>query len=245
MDHDDYSNGKIFLLAASSMKQFLLILPFLLSILTLPGGVSADIVTVADSTATGTSDRASANDFIGILSNDTPNQVNGLDINFIGQIPTGESFQVGDIVGRDVNATSGSRNWEYQIILPPDAVSGTGFTNITFNGRAFERATDNLERNDRVRWLMYLNNDATPVQIEGPATGSDWTTFDVNLSDTGTSTVVTQVRVVFNVNGFNGGGEWFAARGTLQADYQSIPEPVGVLVWLLAFTPLMGRNRVV
>ncbi len=211
-----------------------------LFILCFTARVNADII--SDSVPDGTADRVNNNDFIGLLDGVSPNQIGGLNVNFPGAVPAGESFQLGDLVGRDINATSGSRSWNYQLILPADAVAGTGFTNISFAGHAFERATNNLEGIDQIQWELYLNNDVTPVQVGGPAAGSDWSTFDVNLSDPGGSTI-TSVRVVFTVTGFNGGGEWFVTRGLLQAEYQPIPEPLCFSLLSMVCLGLMGRKR--
>ena len=202
--------------------------------------VAADVI--VDTTPSGTADRSSASDFIGILDNVSPTQI-GLNVNFNGTIPAGENFLLGDLVGRDINATSGDRTWEYQLILPSDAVSGTGFTNIQFNGHAFENANNNLENNDQILWELFLNNDTTPVQTGGPAAGSDWTTFDVNLAHPGGASI-TSVRVVFTVTGFNAGGEWFATRGSLQAEYQAIPEPIGSVFVLAACFCSLRRRRI-
>ena len=211
----------------------LAVLTMLLSLLA-GSDLSADII--FDTVPTGTADRVNDEDFIGLLDNVSPTQI-GQDVNFNGTVPAGESFQIGDLVGRDVDATSGSRTWEYILTLPSDAVAGTGLINIQFVGHAFESDTNNLESTDQIQWELFLNSDATPVQTGGPTAGSDWSTFDVNLTDPGGNSV-TSVRVVFTVSGFDQTSEWFAARGSLQAEYQAIPEPL----WCssLAMISLLG-----
>ncbi len=196
----------------------------------MPEAASGDLIVT--SLATGTSNRASSTDFVGILDNNAPPQIGGLDVSF-NNVPAGESFAVGDLVGRDMDASGGGRVWEYLLTLPADAMPGTGLTALSFIGHAFERSTNNLDGSDQVLWEMFLNNDATPVASGGPAVGSDWTTYDINLSDPGGDTI-TQVRVVFTVTGFDDVGDWFASRGTLSAIYSAIPEPHGLATVLAA-----------
>ncbi len=193
---------------------------------------SAGLVVISTSTATGTSSRNSSTDFVGILDNNSPTQIGGLDVSF-NNVPAGESFAIGDIVGRDMVNSGGGRVWEYLLTLPADAIPGTGLTGILFNGHAFERSTNNLEAGDGILWELFLNNDAIPVASGGPAVGTDWTTFDVNLSDPG-GAAINQVRVVFTVSEFDHNLEWFASRGMLSAVYSAIPEPHGLAMVLAA-----------
>ncbi len=216
-----------------------LVAPFVFAFLLMVCNLQADIVT--DSTPTGTTDRNGNNDFVGLLDSVGPDRIGGQNINLNGSAPTGESSQIGDLVGRDIDATGGSRTWEYLLILPADAVSGTGFTSISFSGHAYERSSDNLEGSDQIRWSLYLNSDVTPVQVSGPVAGTDWSTFDVNLSDPGGNSI-TSVRVVFEIIGFDDDDDWFVTRGSLQASYQKVPEPGCVVILLLVLAASNTRR---
>ena len=204
---------------------------------------SADIVTISDDTVSGTVTRPRLTAFSGVLSNNQPLQMQGITIAISNNIPAGESFQVGDLVGRDLKNVAGAgRIWEYELSLPGDARAGTGFSNIVFNGHAFELPLDNLEGDDQVSWALFLNNDLVPVQTDGPAMGSDWSTYDASLAHAGGSTI-TDVRVVFTITGFIEFNEWYATRGTLSADYASIPEPQAwVMLCALSCVVFFGRR---
>jgi hypothetical protein len=201
----------------------------------------AGIVTLTTSTAVGTASVISGNDFVGVLDGATPPQIAGTLLNFNGPIPAGESFLVGDVVGRDVGSTSGSRNWEYNLLLPDDALIGTGFENIVFNAHAFERDNNNLVVADQLTWGLFLNGSDTPVASGG--TIADFSVFDLALTDPG-GAAINQITVRLTVAGFNGNNSWFAARGLLSARYQtaSIPEP-GTAVLCLLLTGGVGLRQ--
>lgn len=204
--------------------------------------VCGDIASVSTSTPIGTGNRQSNTDYLGPLDSIVPTTVNSLEVNF-SNVPAGEAFLVGDIVGRDVNAAGGDRTWDYILNLPIDAVPGTGFSNITFSAHAFERSTNNLETTDEIVWEMFLNG--SPVVVESGSTGAgvDFTSIDINLSNSGSPTA-NEILVRMTVNGFDAGNEWFAARGTLSANYETIPEPSGqALLALVTLVLLCPRRR--
>ncbi len=198
----------------------------------IPGSKSAFADLISTSTPTGTESRNANTDYVGILDSTLPTQVLNQNVAF-GGVPNGYLFQVGDLVGRDMNASGGSRVWMYELILPTDALGG--FTDIQFSALAAERSNNNLEGNDQISWSLFLNNDTTPVATDGPLAGSDWTLFSASLNHAG-GVAVTRVRVEFVVTGFNANNEWFATRGTLSANYQAIPEPEAFLPPLLLLT---------
>lgn len=188
------------------------------------GKSSASLMVIDDAIPAGTESVDTGVAFIGILTNVLPTEIGGTAVRF-NRVPPGEDFEVDDLVGRRIAASGGGRAWEYQLSLPADAVAGTGFTDIDFLGSAFEREGNNLEGTDQLTWELFLNGSSTPVDITGPAAGTDWSTFTVNLTDMGGSTV-NLVQVVFTVTGFNAGNEWFATRGQLSATYETLsPEP--------------------
>ena len=202
-------------------------------------------MTLTDSTPDGIQNRANNNDFVGILDGVSPNQMGGQNVNFNPTLPTGVSFLEGDLVARDLDTFSNaSRDWTFEILLPGDAAPGTGLTDITFRGFAFERTQNNLEAGDQVTWAMYLNNDTIPIASDTPGDGIDFDTHTVSLINAG-GAAVTRVRVVVSMNGFNQNGEWVASRGQLSANYQAIPEPASglVVLSLLCLTSIRRARR--
>jgi hypothetical protein len=203
------------------------------------GPLAADIVTVSTNLATGTANRANANDFIGLLSSASPTQIGGADVS-MPNAPAGQPYQVRDIVGRDIDATSGGRNWDYLLTLPGNAVPGTGFDNITFSGWIFEATNANLEAADQLSWQMFLNGSAVPVASS--SVSDDFAPQAINLSNAGGSTI-NQILVRFSVAGFNEGDEWFMSRGLLSANYSAIPEPDHALIAALGTALLWPRRK--
>lgn len=212
---------------------------FLIATAIIAGPLTADIVTVSTNLATGTANRASANDFIGLLSSASPTQIGGANVS-LPNVPAGQPFQVRDIVGRDIDATTGGRNWDYLLTLPGDAVPGTGFSNITFSGWIFEATNSNLEAADRLSWQLYLNGAAVPGN--SASVSDDFAPQAINLSNAGGSSI-NQILVRFSVAGFNEGDEWFMSRGVLSANYMAIPEPGHALIAALGFALLWPRRK--
>ena len=216
------------------------VVALILSAVFAKGQLAADIVTISTNVASGTSHRPNTNDFIGILTSSSPPQIGGASIT-LPNIPAGQSFQVGDIAGRDIDATTGSRNWDYLLTLPGNAVAGTGFTNINFGGWAFERSNGNLEASDQLSWQMFLNGSA--VAVASSTLTNDFAPQAINLSNAGGS-AISQVLVRFSVAQYNASGEWFVSRGTLSANYDAIPEPEMALLAVLGIAlALPRRNR--
>lgn len=148
--------------------------------------------------------------------------IGGTNLNFNGPIPGGETFQAGDIVGRDIDELNSVAVWSYNLFLPSNAMSGTGFQDIVFDAHAFERGVGNLDSGDRLAWAMYLNGGSTAVATGG--VNDDFTTFDLSLLNAGGDSI-NQVSVVFGISGFTDNNDWFATRGLLSANYVSaIPE---------------------
>ncbi len=181
---------------------------------------AADLVTT--SSVTGNQNRASQNNYVGLLDSVSPEQIGGLDVNF-GNVPGGESFQIGDLVGRNLDDSGGGRTWEYLLLLPGNARAGTGLQNITFTGHAFERGNNNLEGDDQLTWQLFLNGSGIAADSGGPGAGIDFTSYDISLFDPG-GTTITAARVVFSIAGFDASNEWMATRGTLSAEFTAIPE---------------------
>lgn len=200
-----------------------------------------DIVTVSTSSPAGTSNRVSETDYLGLLDSIVPTTIGGLEV-FRPNVPAGETFAVGDIVGRDADASGGDRTWEYALSLGSDAVPGTGFSDISFSAHAFEGSNNNLENTDEIVWEMFLNGNAVAVDSGMTGAGVDFTSIDIDLSNPGSATT-NEVLVRMTVNNFNGGGEWFAARGTLSANYQSIPEPNSRVLVLLCVVGIIHHRR--
>ena len=175
---------------------------------------------ITDLTPNGTESVVANTAFIGHLDSISPAQINGQNV-VLPLLPTGTALVAGQLVGRNIDATSGSRTWEYTLDLPPDAQPGTGLSDIEFQARAFERRTNNLENADQLLWELYINNRL--VARDGPPAGSDWSTYSLTLADPG-GNLVTTARVVFSVTDFDGSGEWFATAGRLSGLYQT-PEP--------------------
>ena len=202
------------------------------------------LVTISTSTATGTASRNNTTDFIGLLSSNSPNQVLGGNVTYV-DVPTGETFSVGDLTGRDINASGGSRTWTYQLALPGDASPLTGFTDIEFNAHTFERDLNNLEGTDELTWELFLNGATTAVDSATTGTGVDFTSIDIALSNAGGASV-NQVEVVFTVIGFDAGAEWFSTAGVLSATYDStvtVPEPSLASLMLVALMGGISRRR--
>ncbi|MGI9517259.1 MAG: hypothetical protein ACR2NP_09445 [Pirellulaceae bacterium] len=201
-----------------------------------------DIVNLSTSTPTGTADRANANDFVGLLSGVSPEQIGGLDVSFNGSLPAGEAFQAGDLVARDFDATTGSQEWEFLLTLPGDAVPGTGLEDIIFTAHAYERTGNQLE-NDDLTWELFLNTD-TAFTLTDTTGGDDFGTHDVNWNSVPTGgATINQVRVVVTINGFDASGEWFGAYGTLSANYNAVPEPGTTVVCLVGCLVTLSRRR--
>jgi hypothetical protein len=100
---------------------------------------------------------------------------------------------------------------------------GTGFSNISFSGDAFERSNNNLDGDDELVWELFLNGGT--VAVDSATTGGDdFTSVDISLADVGGSTI-NEVLVRLTVSGFDDGNEWFATRGILSANFETIPEP--------------------
>ena len=205
---------------------------------------SGDIVTISNDTPTGSANVANANDFVGLLSQVSPQtQVGGQNVTFNGSLPGGAAFMVNDLVGRDMDASGGGRTWEFLLTLPVDAVPGSGLESIMFSGFAYERNGNQLENDDDLTWELFLNSDATPTLTDTTG-GNDFGTHTVDWSSVATGgTVVTQVRVVVTINGFDGGGEWFGTRGLLMADYNAVPEPGGVIFFAGCCAVISYRRR--
>lgn len=202
----------------------------------------ADLVTITDDSPSGTTDVSSSADYVGLVDALNPTlEVDGNSVTLNG-LPTGESVQIGDLIGRDMNANSGSRQWEYLLELPADAFPGTGFQNIIFDARAYERTADNLEGADELTWEMFLNGSTVAVDSATSGAGVDFNAIDVSLSNPGGDTI-TEVRVVFSVIGFNGGGEAFGTRGVLSASYNAVPEPGAFAVLCGLFALPLARRR--
>jgi hypothetical protein len=215
-----------------------------LSLVVLPAAsqsACADLVTLTTSIPTGSANRDNSNQFIGILNSVTPPQIGGQGVSF-QDVPAGESFQVGDLVGRNVDSSGGGRTWEYLLTLPGDATPGTGFENIFFSARAFENSGNNLEGSDQLTWQLFLNGSATAFDFDSPGAGVDFTTYDASLSHAGGSTI-NQVRVVMRVTGFDSGNEWFATRGLLSVNYTAVPEASPLLGLGLVAMALCFRFR--
>lgn len=223
----------------------ILLAAFLSFFASIPAGSSyGDIVTLFDNTPSGTAAVNNANDYVGILDGITPNTIGGVQVN-MPLAPIGEVFVVGDLVGRDMNAHSGSRVWTFDMALPSDAVPGTGLENIVFQSHAFERRNNNLENNDLITWELFLNGAATPVD-SATSGGNDFDIINISLSDPNPgSSLITDAQVVFTISGFNGGGEWFAARHRFSATYTAIPEPVfsGLCLLLPALVAVYRKPR--
>ncbi len=199
----------------------------------------ADIVSISTSAPSGTESALGTNDYIGIIDSLSPIRINGQNVT-INRRPSGESVLVGDLAGRDIDATSGSRTWEYSLSLPANSVDGTGFTNINFSAHSFERRGNNLEGTDQVSWQLFLNG--VSAGTTGPAAGTDWTSYDTTLTNIGGNSI-NDIRVVFTVSGFNSNDEWFVTRGTLSADYTSVPESSISLLGFLGIAVFWRRRN--
>ena len=184
--------------------------------------VRGDLVAISTSEPSGVGNRDSNSNFIGILDSAIPTTINSLAVS-LPSAPAGEAFAVGDLVGRDVDASGGGRIWDYVLDLPSNAVLGTGFSNISFSGDAFERSNNNLDGDDELVWELFLNGGT--VAVDSATTGGDdFTSVDISLADVGGSTI-NEVLVRLTVSGFDDGNEWFATRGILSANFETIPEP--------------------
>lgn len=203
------------------------------------GQLAADIVTISTSLATGTSNRQNPSNYIGLLSSAAPTQIGGANVN-MNNIPAGQSFQVGDIAGRDVDSTTGSRNWDYLLTLPGNAVAGTGFSNINFSGWIFENSAANLEASDQLSWQMFLNGSA--IAVASSTVSDDFAPQAINLSNAGGSSI-NQILVRFSVAQFNDNDEWFTSRGTLSANYEAIPEPEMAILAVLGMATAIPRRK--
>lgn len=199
------------------------------------------LVNVSTSSANGTSNRDSNSNFVGVLDSAIPTTVTGLSVAF-PNVPNGEVFVVGDVVGRDVDDSGGGRTWEYVLSLPADAAPGTGFTDIAFAGHAFERPNNNLEGADELVWELFLNGSSVAVDSATTGAGVDFTSIDINLANPG-GAATTEAVVRLTVNDFNVGSEWFAARGTLSANFETIPEPNVLMIFSLTAVGLSQRRR--
>lgn len=157
-----------------------LIVAVLLSLL-FSTAVPAAIVTLSTSTPTGTASRNAANDFIGLLSSNSPNQVLGQNVGY-SNIPAGAVFTVGDLTGRDIDASGGGRVWTYQLDLPADAFVGTGFEDIQFDATSFERDVNNLESPDELTWDLFLNGSTTAVDSASTGVGGEFSDLDISIS---------------------------------------------------------------
>ena len=234
-----------FLHTSKKMSLRIAVLLSVSALLVLPHqAVDAALVTISTSTPTGTANRNNNTDFIGLLSNNSPNQVLGQNVTF-NNVPAGETFQVGDLVGRDIDGSGGGRVWTYRLDLPIDAFIGTGFENIQFRAHTFERDLNNLEGIDEITWELFLNGSATAVDSATTGQGQDFTSIDIGLSDPGGATVST-VEVVFTVIGFDAGSEWFVSQGVLQASYDSVtsvPEPSSACLMLAMAIPMLLNRR--
>lgn len=214
--------------------------------------IQADLITISTSTPTGDFERKAKNKFLGILETPTgatppEYQLAGEEVEFDANIPAGESFLVGDLVGRDIDGTdnlTAPYEWTYELTLPGDAVAGTGFQDIIFDAHAFVSNKGKLEADDTLTWELFLNNDFSVV-VASDSVFDDFPTFihDVLLTDAGGSTI-NQVNVVFTVEGYDKGDEWFATRGLLSATYTAVPEPGSSLFLLATGFPVLVRRRV-
>ena len=213
----------------------------LLLLLTSADQVNGDIVLISTSDAVGASNRDSNSNFIGVLDSATPTTVSSMSVNTPGA-PQGEPFAVGDIVGRDIDASGGGRTWEYVLNLPGNATPGTGFSDISFSGRAFEANGNNLEGDDELVWELFLNGNAVATDSGTSGAGVDFDPFDITLGDPGSS-LTNEVLVRLTVNGFNANNEWFAARGTLSANFEAIPEPSGGILLVIFSIGITQRRR--
>ncbi len=225
---------------SACLRRGLFVIALVASTVLVPGQLVADIVTVTTSLATGTSHRQNPVNFIGLLSSSAPPEIGGANV-IMNNIPAGQSFQVGDIVGRDVNSTTGSRNWDYLLTLPGNAATGTGFTNIDFSGWIFENTASNLGADDQLSWQMFLNGSA--IAVASSTVSDDFGPQAINLANAGGSTI-NQILVRFSVADYNDNDEWFMTRGTLSANYDAIPEPEMALLAVLGIAlAVPGRNR--
>lgn len=213
----------------------------LLLLLTSADQSNGDIVPISTSDAVGTGNRDSNSNFIGILDSAIPTTVTSLSVNTPGA-PATEVFAIGDVVGRDVGAAGGDRTWEYVLDLPINAAPGTGLSDISFSAHAFERPINNLEGDDELVWELFLNGNAVAVDSGTTGAGVDFNSIDINLSDPGSAST-NEALVRLTVNGFNAGNEWFAARGTLSANFETIPEPSGGMLLVIASIGLVQRRR--
>ena len=124
--------------------------------------------------------------------------------------------------------------------MPTNGDVALGFTNVRFEGFAFEADTNNLETDgngtDEIRWELFLNATGAGTPVDTFVLTEDFSEeLNVALASLG-QRGANDVLVRFSVSTYDGGGEWFSTRGTLSADYAVsaiIPEPTTLLIWSL------------
>jgi len=209
------------------------------------------VQTVSTSDAVGASTVGTSNgDYLGIVSQASPLRVVGSATNLVEgtYLPTGFAYQVGDIAGLDIDGPGVTNNtYDYTMSMPANGDATLGFTNIKFEGEAFEADTDNLETDgngtDEIRWELFLNATGAGAPVDTFVLTEDFSQeLNVDLFSFGASGV-TDVLVRFSVSTYDGGAEWFATRGTLSADYAIIPEPSAFVLIALGLPSLLARRR--
>ena len=210
------------------------------------GGVGADAAVVTDITPEGLTGVTGTNsgDFLGVVTtggtgtsigiNTSPSETTVSLYEALG------TLEVNDVIGQDIDELSGGNGanlWNYEILLPGNAVAGTGLTNISFNAAmllssaAFNNS--DLDSVNDLKFELFLN---------GSTTVTDWVRFEavpqgdgpVMLADAG-GTTVTSARVtvsIENTTAFNTGTETFAVtNAVLSADFATtaVPEPSHLL----------------